>query len=208
MAEQSRMRLIKREDGPEYERVVMGEMLIPDVPNVYGDIMTREAVKEFAYEYARRGYGIDVNHDEVDIKDVGATVVESFIVRKGDPTFIEGSWVVAMKIHDDALWQQVLDGEINGFSYQAQCYMTEVVFQNLRNRQVAGVTEPDPKDGHTHTYLVLLNALNRPVSGGTGETDGHSHRIVSHTVTEYSISVFGAGEHNHRYQVIVPDEEE
>jgi len=196
---------VLRRGGGEYRRIVMCELLIPDVPNVFGDINTRETIEEFAYQYALRGYGIDVDHDEVDVRNTEAVVVESFIARAGDPTFIEGSWVIGMKIIDDTLWQKVLDGEINGFSFLAECYMTEIFIQNLRNRQVVGVTEPHPLDGHTHTYLVLLNALNRPISGGTGETDGHSHRIVSHTTTEKSLSVYGAGEHNHRYQVIAID---
>ena len=201
------MQLVKRSDG-EYERVVLAEVLIPDVPNSYGDVMTREAIKEFVYEFARQGFGIDVDHDQIDVQGKDAIVVESFLAREGDPTFIPGSWVVGMKILSDDLWGRIMSGEINGYSYEAEVYMTEVTFQNLRNRQVAGVTEPDPVDGHTHTYLVMLNALNRPISGGTGVTDGHSHRIVSHTVTEPSISVFGAGEHSHRYQVIVIDQEE
>lgn len=207
MAETSRVKVLSREAGKVFEQVVMGEMLIPDVPNVYGDIMTREAIKEFVYAYAMSEYGIDVDHDEQDVKNTKAVVVESFIARPGDPDFIEGSWVVGMKILDSELWQKVLDGEINGFSFYAECYMLEVIFQNLRNRQVTGETEPDPIDGHTHTYLVMLTALNRPIYGATGVTDGHSHRIVSHTVTEKSISVFGSGEHSHRYQVIVPDVE-
>lgn len=193
-------------DTPDWERVVMAEVLVPDVPNVFGDIYTREAIKEFAYAYAREGYGIDVDHDRVDILPArDAFVCESFIVRAGDPDFIEGSWVVAMKIEKDEIWQAILDGEINGYSFDALCEMTEVIVQNLRNRQVVGVTEPDPYDGHTHDYVVLLNVFNRPISGGTGVTNGHSHRIVSHTVTEPETGLFGKP-HSHRFQVLVQDE--
>ena len=192
-------RMIVREDQV-WERYVLAELLLPDTPNTYGDIMTREGIKEAAFEFARQGYGLDVNHDEQDRKGEGLVVVESFIARAGDPTFIEGSWVIGMKILDDDIWQMVLDGELNGFSYQAEVQMLEVVVQNLRNRQVSGVTEPDPYDGHTHPYLVILNPLNVPISGGTGITNGHSHRITSHTVTEY------ANSHSHRYQVIIHEQ--
>lgn len=189
--------LVVRRNDSGFEQVVMGELLIPDVPNSYGDIYTRESIKEFCYEFAMRGFGIDVNHDNVDVNAAGGVyVVESFIVRAGDPDFIEGSWVIAMKILDDAIWQQVLDGEINGFSYEALVTMMPVLLQNLRNRTVAGITSPDLFDGHTHAYTVVLDPLNKPISGGTGETDGHSHAITEHTYT-------GIAEgHAHRYQVL------
>lgn len=195
--------LVVREDK-EWERYILCELLLPDTPNTYGDIMTREGIKEAAFEFARQGYGLDINHDQVDRKGQDLVVVESFIAREGDPTFIEGSWVIGMKILSDEIWQMVLDGELNGFSYEAEVSMFEVVIQNLRNRQVSGETEPDPRDGHTHTYLVIVDPLNRPISGGTGITNGHSHRIVSHTVTEHANDLTGF-QHSHRYQVIVGD---
>lgn len=197
---ETNFRLLKRDDG-EYEQVVMCELLIPDVPNVYGDVYTLEAIREFMYEFARQGYGIDVEHDEVDVQDQKVIVVESFIARAGDPDFIVGSWVVGMQITDADLWQQVLDGEINGYSFQALCEMQPILIQNLRNRQIVGTTEANPVDGHTHDYLVITDALNRPISGGTGVTNGHSHTITSHTVTDE------AAGHVHRYQTIVNEDD-
>lgn len=188
-------------DAPEFERVVMAEVIVPDVPNAYADIYSPESVKEFAYEFARRGYGIDVNHDQKDLDEQDVFVCESFIAREGDPDFIPGSWVLGMKILNDELWAQVLAGEINGYSIEAICQLLPVTVQNLRNRQIAGVTEPDPIDGHTHEFIVILDALNNPISGGTSEVDGHSHKITSHTVTGKSPNLWGRL-HNHRYQVL------
>lgn len=200
------LHLIQRYDG-EFERVCYAELLIPDTPNHYGDITTREMVREFAYEFARQGYGVDVNHDGVNVQGTELVIVESFITRPGDPDFIEGSWVVGMKILSDDLWNQVLAGTLNGFSFEAECYMTPILIQNLKNRQVTGETEPDLIDGHTHPYLVLLDPLNNPISGGTGETNGHSHRITTHTVTGVA-RAFGGVNHSHRYQVIVDENED
>lgn len=200
-------KLLQRSNG-DYERVVMSELLVPDVPNTYGDIYTREAIKDFAYRYAMSDYVIDIDHDQENVRDKKLSVVEYFIARPGDPDFIEGSLVIGMKVHDDEVWERIVSGELNGYSFEAEAFITEVAIQNLRERQIVGVTEPDLNDGHTHEYLVILNALNHPVSGGTGVTDGHSHKITRHTVTNKAISVFGAGEHSHRYQVIVPDKEE
>jgi len=183
----------------EFEQVVYGEVLIPDVPNVYGDIYTREAIREFVYEFARHGFGIDVEHDEENIMGTRAHVVESFIARPGDPDFIEGSWVVGMRITDPDLWQQVLDGEINGFSYSAVCELTEIVIEDTGNRVISGLTEPDLIDGHTHRYTVIVDTLNQVVAGGTEMTDGHMHPISHHTYTDE------ANDHTHRFQVISDD---
>lgn len=182
-------------DHAGYERVVMGEVLIPDTPNTYGDIYTPDAIREFVYAFAKRGYIIDHEHDLEDISDKGIYVVESFIARPGDPDFIAGSWVVAMRIEDDEMWAKVLNNEINGYSFEALCMMQEIVFQNLRDRQVIGDTDPDPVDGHTHTYLLILDSANTVISGSTGVTNGHSHRITRHTVTMIENG------HRHRIQV-------
>ena len=195
----SDFRFVQRDDGG-FEQIVMAEVLIPNVPNSYGDIYTEAAIREFCYTYAIQGYGIDVYHEQEDIIGTGAVVVESFIARAGDPDFHPGSWVVAMKILDDDLWQEILDGKINGYSYEALTFLTPVVYQNLRERQISGITEPDPHDGHTHSYLVVLDATNRPVAGGTSLTNGHSHTISRHTTTD------SANGHTHRYQVLVATE--
>ncbi len=191
-------RLVLREDR-NWEQVVFAEVLVPEVVNNYGDIHTRESVVEFAYEFARRGYGLDVNHDNVDVTGTAYYVVESFIARDGDPDFIDGSWVVGVKIVDADLWARILAGDINGFSYEALVEMIPVEFVGTTNRQIAGETSPHPVDGHSHTFVLFVDAQNNPTAGGTSVNAGHSHRIVSHTTTEV------ADGHNHRFQVIVHD---
>lgn len=200
----STLKIVKRDGEKEYEQYVMCEVLIPDTPNCYGDIYTRAAIQEFAFEFARQGYGIDIDHDETDVTGQKLVVVESFIAREGDAEFIEGSWVVGMKVLDDETWAKILNHELNGFSFLADCYIRPVGVQNLKNRQVSGVTAPDPNDGHTHPYLVILDPLNNVVSGATGVTDGHSHRITTHTTTAPYTNIFQVS-HSHRYQVIIQE---
>jgi hypothetical protein len=196
-------RLVKRgADG--FEQIVMGEVLIPNTPNTYGDIYTEEAIRDFATQYMIAGLNtnviLDVEHDLDDVTG-DAYIVESFVARDGDPNFIKGSWVVAVWIKDETLWQMVLDNKINGFSYEALVGMQPVGIENLRSRIITGTTAPDLLDGHTHTYCVIVDALNRPVSGSTGDTDGHSHTISTHTTTDE------ANGHKHRFDVINDDGE-
>lgn len=186
--------VVRSEDG--WDRLVFAEVLVPDVPNVFNDYWTKDAIRRAAYMFMMRGFGIDVEHDNVDIMGGGAYVIESFIARPGDPDFIEGSWVVGMHITDDTLWQDVLDGKINGFSYEASVEFFSAVLEVTDDGVRTGVTEPDPFDGHTHHFMVLVDETNRPVSGGTSEELGHSHTISTHTVTDET------DDHVHRYNLV------
>jgi hypothetical protein len=188
-------RLVKRDDK-EWDRVVACEVLIPNIPNCFGDIYTEDAIVEFMIAYQQNPYGIDIEHDNVDVTG-SVEVIDMFIADDTTPEFIKGSWVVYCKVHSDEIWEAVLSGEISGYSFQAEAWCEEITIQNFRNREVQGYTEPHPEDGHTHAYLVILDAYNRPISGGTGFTNGHAHTITTHTVTDASNG------HIHRYQVIV-----
>lgn len=179
----------------EFERVVFAEVIVPESPNVYGDYWTFEAVKEAAYEFMRQGYEIDIEHDHEDVSD-RVFVCESFIARDGDPDFIPGAWVVGMKINDDQIWQDVLDGKINGYSFEALVNVLAGQFAYTDDGIRKGWTEPDPVDGHTHEFVVIVGEDTRPISGGTTETNGHAHLIKFGTATEK------AAGHTHRYNMV------
>jgi hypothetical protein len=187
--------ILFRRDKDGYERIVMAELLIPNTPNCYGDIYTQEAIREFVEQFAAQGHGLDVNHAKEDVQGQKLLLVESFIAREGDPDFTPGSWVIGMKVLDDELWEQILNNELNGFSFEAECFMTPVEYEDLTPRSVEGNTEPYLIDGHTHSYFAMLDGSNNILAGGTGTTDGHSHTISTHSVTDV------ADGHTHRIQV-------
>lgn len=188
-------RLVVRKDSSQWEQVVFAEVIVPEMANVYGDYWTEDAIKDAAYMYARKGFKIDLEHDNVDISDK-VTVVEFFIVRDNDPDFIKGSWVVGMHIEDDAIWQAVLSGEVNGYSYEAMVEPMPATLVTTDDGVRQGTTEPDTTDGHTHDFIVLVGSDNRPIDGGTTENNGHSHQISVSTVTDE------AQGHVHRYNLV------
>lgn len=189
---------IKRTD--ELSRIAYAELLVPGERSVFGDRWTAEGIRSAMEVFATKGYGLDVEHDENDVTGNGMVVVESFLAREGDPTFVEGAWVVAIKFTDEALWQQVLAGELNGLSYQATVYQESDPEQIApSNTVVVGDTLPDIVDGHIHSFTVIVDQDGRVVAGGTDEVNGHSHTISSHSVTD------SADGHTHR--VSLPDYE-
>jgi len=183
----------------EYERLAFGAVLIPDTLNVYGDFHTKESVRQFAYGFMLNGFKIDVDHDN---EDVGPKVriVESFLARPGDPNFPEGSWVVGIHVLDDALWADILSGELNGFSYEALVSVLPIEVLAEEVRHVSGETFPDIVDGHTHKYFAVLSQEGRVVTGGTDLVDGHSHEIDSTTYTALGNS--GVRSHRHRFPLL------
>lgn len=191
----SSVRLHRRAEAPEWEQVAFAEVLVPETRNVFGDYWSRESIRECAYAFMREGFGIDIDHDNVDQSDK-IHVVETFIARKGDPDFIEGSWVVGVKIEDAEIWQKILDNEINGYSYEAVIEFLKATLKMEDDGVRTGFTEPDPEDGHRHAFMVMVDEDNRPVSGGTDEVNGHSHVISIHTVTNE------ADGHTHRYNIV------
>lgn len=190
----SSRRLVVR-DGDGFERLVFGEVLVPEVPNVCGDFHTVDSVREFAYKFMTRGFGVNVEHDNPDVSGQQLHVVESFIAREGDPDFTVGSWVVGVHVLDDELWGKILDKEINGFSYEAFVAMLPVEVIVDEAMTSSGTTEPDPFDGHTHTFFVQLDDNGRPITGATSVSNGHSHNITTHTVTDEMFS------HSHIYNI-------
>lgn len=197
---------LRTNNGNGYEQIVMAEVLIPDTPNTEGDIYTREAVRGFAHQFMMTGMnskvGIDIEHDNVDL--IGKVyVIESFIARENDPHFIEGSWVIAMWINDDEIWQRVLDNDLNGFSFESMVGMVAINIENLRPRTIAGITAPDLIDGHTHAYLITVDTFNKPIKGTTSESeDGHWHNISRHTITDETNG------HTHRFNVLQTGEDD
>lgn len=176
------LRLKKDENG--YERIVYGELLLPETPNYYNDYHTKTSVREFAYSFLANGFFIDEEHDNVDISD-RVHVVESWIARKGDPDFIEGAWVVGMYVGDDELWEKILRGDITGFSYEAMVTMEEAEVEAPSYSTVVGFTEPDLVDKHVHRYFVLLDEDGMVLSGGTLDDDTeHNHTIRRSSFTE------------------------
>jgi hypothetical protein len=175
------------------KQIVYGEVYAPGVPDSQGDVMTAEEIEKTAYGFmeAMRLTKIDTNHD---LQDNGSYVVESFIARKGDPTFIEGSWVIGLKVPDKKLWKMVKSGELNGFSFDGEGYGTEKKVTVDLPEKLNGVTQE--AEDHVHTFVVKFDATGQFLGGETDTVDGHKHKIVKGTATEQAMG------HRHRFSFV------
>lgn len=176
------------------KQIAMAEVYVPDVPDAHGDFMTALEIEKMAYDFMRnkRLDMVDVEHDN---QDYGCYIVESFIARKSDDTFVEGAWVVGIHIPDEGLWDRVKSGELNGFSMEALAIRKESDVEMVCPVMLNGQTDK-AEDGHFHHYAVFIDEDGNFAGGSTSVVNGHKHDILTGTVTEEQ------EEHAHKYNVV------
>lgn len=176
------------------KQIAYGEVYIPMVPDSQGDFMTADEIEKMAHEFMKDGLlrGVDTEHD---LQDNGSIVVESFIVRKGDPDFIEGAWVAAVWVTDE-LWPLVKSGELGGFSMygKGERVPTMITIEVPDDGIVKGETEE--QEDHTHIFMLRFDDEGNFLGGETNQVNGHYHSITKGTVTEES------EDHRHRFSFV------
>jgi hypothetical protein len=185
-------KLVRKADSEQ--RLVWGEVYAPNRPDVDGEYMTAEAVQKMAHEFMRRMIQdqVDIQHDNEVVDQV--TIVESFIARAGDSDFIEGSWVVCCHVNDDATWEAIKRGDLNGFSVEALVRKEATLVEVEIPENVTGTTSE--VDAHTHTFSVRFGLEGSFLGGNTDTVKGHSHTITAGTITDISKG------HRHRFSSV------
>lgn len=173
------------------KRMVYGELYAPDRPDSDNEFMRVEEIEKMAHTFMRsmKLDSVDQQHDNVLVP--GCCVVESFIARKGDPDFIEGSWVIGMHVDNDKAWEQIKKGAINGFSMEAMVIKDTQDVQMDIPPVLSGLTQKSEE--HEHEFLVAYDPDGKFLGGKTSVVDDHFHFIKRGTVTE------DANSHSHRF---------
>lgn len=176
-------------------QIVVGEVYAPDITDAHGDFMTAQEIEKTAYDFManHRLHKIDMQHDN---EETGSFVVESFIARKGDETFIEGAWVVAVHIPDKKVWDMVKNGELNGFSMEALALKKQSTIEMHCPLQLTGETDSGGEDDHTHRYTIFIDEGGKFNGGTTNLVNNHKHDIITGTTTE------DTNEHVHKYNFV------
>jgi len=184
----------KSEDGVPEQRLVFAEIYAPMVPDSGNDYMTKEEIQKACYKFMKNNRLDQVDHQHNNELVKGATIVESFIARKGDPLFLEGSWVVGMHIDNDAMWDRIKKGEINGFSLEAMAVTSTGNVEIEIPPVISGLTSKS--ESHTHQFFVTYSDKGQFLGGRTSVEDNHFHIIKGGTVTE------SEKDHTHRFSSV------
>jgi len=103
---------------PNDERYVLGVVLEPEVVDAQGDIYSAEEIRQAAHRFMEEFGGLGLMHR---FRVNGQVkVLESYLapadLRIGEVRVRKGTWLLAVRILSDELWEQVKDGELTGFS--------------------------------------------------------------------------------------------
>ena len=182
---------IKKAD--KKQQIVFAEVYAPMRADSDGEFMDAEGVRKMAYNFMQKQRldQIDYMHTNKLLK--GAHVVESFIARKGDDTFIENAWVVGVYIPDPDDWDKVEKGVWNGFSVEAFIKRELTDIEMEIPPVISGKTYKSEDNTHEHTFYVTYDDRGRFLGGVTDKVNGHIHKILRGTRTE------DADDHSHRF---------
>ena len=126
----------------EDEHIITGIALRADLPiyrvnqktgEEYWVVFSKETIKKMIARYSKQGMmnNVDLQHDGNLVS--GVYMVESFIINdergirpKEFSDIEDGSWVVSYYVEDEALWEQIKNGnDLNGFSISCMANLVE-----------------------------------------------------------------------------------
>jgi len=98
------------------QQIVYGVVSEPGVIDLQGDRLSKSEIRAACHKFMQTSQRIGKEHSGV----AKASIIESYIAptdfKCNGQVVKSGSWVMAVKIHDNDLWQAVKKGDITGFS--------------------------------------------------------------------------------------------
>lgn len=113
---------LTKAEGDTEERYVLGVVMEPDEVDTQGDTQSAEDIRKAAFafmeDYRNGGGHMGLMHKQ--IVDGKLCILESYIQKAdetiGDQPVKTGTWMMAMRVIDDGLWDAVKSGDYTGFS--------------------------------------------------------------------------------------------
>jgi hypothetical protein len=172
------------------EQVVWGSVHTAYMLDAHNDFFSKEELENLFKSFEKNKL-IDLQHNYQPVK---AEIIESYINKEANDLWAENDWVMALKIHDNMVWDLIKTGKINGYS---------VALKGKRKKQLAEVqykahnfSKSQESAGHFHyVFYELDKKTGKLINGRTNEVNGHYHTITSGTATQESDG------HSHRYNL-------
>lgn len=103
------------------QHLVYGVVLIPDIQDAQGDIISRQDVQQAAHQFvADYSLGKSALGDNHTTQAKNSNVVESYIAPQdlsiNNKAVSKGSWVLVSKVLDKRIWRKIKDGTYTGYS--------------------------------------------------------------------------------------------
>ena len=135
----SEFRRVRKEAA---KRLIIGVVYEPDFVDLQNDFADADEIQKAAHRFLVDYRKVRVMHEE---EAPRTDIVESYIAPQtlsiDGMDVRKGTWIVAIKVNDDALWKKVQDGEYKGLSLggtaHRQPYLSKSATGGRRNEQVA-----------------------------------------------------------------------
>lgn len=128
----------------EEKRELFGPAMIPDQNiyrvdkdgNGYNVFFSKETIRKISQSFFKRAYQANLNIEHTD-KDADCFVFQSVIVDKqkgiAPMDLPDGSWVVGVKVENDATWREIKEGKRQGFSIEGFFEMNPTQFKKSKH---------------------------------------------------------------------------
>ena len=134
------IKLIKTENP---QKLLYGVVYEPDVEDAHGHLAEQEEIEKACHKFMADYRNMDKHHN---LQGGAGVPVESYIapldMEIGEQTIKKGSWVLVSKASDE-VWEQYIQGEINGYSLFGKAYLEEVKEDNMRDELKKKLEEKD-----------------------------------------------------------------
>lgn len=95
-------------------------VMVPDEVDLHGDTTTEEEVRKACFNFNRFSRQPNLFHIT---KTTSFDFAESYVApvdfQLGDKEVKKGTWLATIQVNDDALWELIKSGEVNGLSIGA-----------------------------------------------------------------------------------------
>jgi hypothetical protein len=176
-------------------QLALVEVYVPDELDSQGEFASAETLEKAAHEFAARG-----NHNNISIMHNGeridASVVESYIAKKGDPMFKAGTWVAVLKVRDSVVWDAIEKGLLTGVSFEGRGYRREAMLNGRKAQEmydldihtISLVDKPanrrpfamTKRDATAEALSATLNKLAETISETNGAISKIQERMSEH----------------------------
>lgn len=134
--------LEKADEEEGEERFILGLVLEPNdgdngapmKPDTQGDIYSAADIRKSAHGWMERYGSVDLMHSWQALGAKDVSILESYIapsnceIGEGDDAYqvVEGSWLVALRVHSSDIWEAIKAGEIGAFSVGGNAVREEI----------------------------------------------------------------------------------
>lgn len=110
------VRVVKADPGASEQRYVLGVVLEPETPDAQGHVYAADVVEKAAHQWMEHYRHLGIQHTT--LANEKMAILESYILRVTDETMgcKVGTWLLAVRVLDDALWADIKAGKVTGFS--------------------------------------------------------------------------------------------